>query len=150
MTNEGFYDLYILSYSYFSIADAIENSWVIICFPTPAYQDSNACRKELCFAEKKGKRIVPILTTPDWEPSSWLALTIASVPCFKWENIQPHDVEMKMPDLLQRLSNLATGNLSRTRVPMSRNFASEQRFQTDRPIRNLHSPEPTRSRSRPN
>lgn len=36
-----------------------------------------------------------------------------------------------MPDLLEHLYNLATGNVGRTRGAMSRNYASEPRFRTD-------------------
>jgi hypothetical protein len=105
MIDKKFCDLYSFNDIYSSIADAIENAWVFICFPTPAYQESNACRKELCFAERKGKKIIPIMTKPNWQPGRWLALSIASVPCFKWENVQPDEVSTRMPALLERLKS---------------------------------------------
>ncbi|CAF3476061.1 unnamed protein product [Rotaria socialis] len=136
------------------IADAMDNSWVFICFPTPAYQNSKACRAELCLAHKSGKNIIPIMTKSNWQPSSWLLMVIASVPYFKWENVQPNDVGARMPDLVQRLKNLATGTLSRTttrtRTTASRNSTSEPRPQIHRPDRLFDLSARERRRARPN
>jgi hypothetical protein len=138
------------NYVHFRIADAIEKSWVFICFPTPAYQESKDCRTELCFAKKNGKKIIPIMTKSNWQPGGWLAYTITSIPCFKWENVQPDDVITRMPDLLQRLSSLATGNLPRTIGSMSRNYTSEQRSTTTRSPRTPTSAQSETNRNRPN
>lgn len=86
------------------------------------------------------------MTKSDWQPSSWLALIIASIPCFKWENVQPDDVITRMPDLLQRLSAVATGNVSRRIGTMSRNYTSERRSQTDNPYRSTYSSRPSTDR----
>jgi hypothetical protein len=149
MIDKKFHQLYPFNYFHSRVADAIEKAWVFICFPTPAYQESDACRKELCLADRKKKKIIPIMTRPDWKPSSWLAYNIGSIPCFKWENVQPDDVVTRMPDLLQRLSNLATGNVSRIRGTMSRNYASEQTSRTNRSPRTPYSAEPIMDRSPP-
>jgi hypothetical protein len=106
-----------------SIADAIEKAWVFICFPTPAYQNSRTCRQELCFAEKKEKKIISIMTKSNWEPGSWLAFIIEGIPCLNWKNLGPHDLTTRMPDLLQRLRDLGTGSLPR----ITRNNQSEAR-----------------------
>ncbi|CAF1209265.1 unnamed protein product [Adineta steineri] len=70
----------------------------------------------------------------DWQPSSWLALVIASIPCFKWENVQPDYVKNRMPDLIQRLQEIASGNLPRTRGVVSRNYRSDPKPQMGRSI----------------
>ena len=72
------------------------------------------------------------MTKADWQPSSWLDYTIGSFRCFKWENIQPEEVAIRMPDLIQHLQSLVTGFVGRTRGILSRNYASPSRFQTDR------------------
>ena len=73
------------------------------------------------------------MTIPDWQPGSWLGYNIGSVRCFKWEDIQPENLEKKMVELLEHLYNLATGNVGRTGETMSRNYASEPRLRMDRP-----------------
>ena len=71
------------------------------------------------------------MTMPDWQPDSWLGLTIASMPCFKWENIQDDDIQTKMPELLQRLNNLTTGNFVRQRIRRTEQLPSATRDHSD-------------------
>jgi hypothetical protein len=90
------------------------------------------------------------MTKSNWQPTSWLAMVIASIPCFKWENVQPDNVATRMPDLMQRLNGLATGNLSRARGAISRNYASEPRLLADHPVRPSDSDQHQTDRTRPN
>lgn len=73
------------------------------------------------------------MTIPDWQPGSWLGYNTGSVRCFKWEDVRPDNLEIKMQDLLEHLYNLATGSVGRTGETMSRNYASEPRQRMDRP-----------------
>jgi len=90
------------------------------------------------------------MTKSNWRPSSWLALVLTSVPCFKWENVQPDDVEIKMPDLVQRLKDLATGNAPRTRGAISRDYTSESRPETNRLAQSPDSTQRKAGQTRPN
>ena len=79
------------------------------------------------------------MTKSRWQPSSWLGYAIASLPCFKWEDVHPLNVEEKMPDLLRRLIDLASGNISRRRVTTGRNYTSLSRSQPIRSSATLQS-----------
>ncbi len=61
------------------------------------------------------------MTKCNWQPDDWVDLIIGSFPPFKWEGIQPNEVATRMPELLQRLSDLSTGNRSRSRRGLLRN-----------------------------
>ncbi|CAF3486265.1 unnamed protein product [Rotaria sp. Silwood1] len=43
-----------------SMADGVENSWVVVCFLTQAYQDSKNCQAELTYAKEQRKSIIPV------------------------------------------------------------------------------------------
>jgi hypothetical protein len=55
-----------------AMAKAIEGSAiVIICF-SAKYRNSNACRLEAEYAEKRERPIIPIKVDPQYEPTGWL------------------------------------------------------------------------------
>jgi hypothetical protein len=90
------------------------------------------------------------MTKSNWRPSSWLAIVLTSVLYFQWENVQPDDVEIKMPDLVQHLKDLATENASRTRGAISRDYTSESRPETNRLAQSPDSTQRKAGQTRPN
>ena len=55
---------------YDSMAEGVQGARVIVCFMSPAYQESANCNLELKFAQQSGKPIVPVKLT-DFEATGW-------------------------------------------------------------------------------
>ena len=62
-----------------AMAEAIEESFVVIPFLTPQYQESTNCKLELNYAHNQNKLIVPVMVEPNWQPKRWLGFLSASV-----------------------------------------------------------------------
>lgn len=58
----------------FSLAKGIENAAVVCCFLTSEYEESEICKLELQYAQKRHKRIIPCILADIniWKPSAWL------------------------------------------------------------------------------
>jgi len=58
----------------------VDTSGIIVSFMTEKYQDSKNARRELSYANSKGKVILPVIAEEGFEPSSWLGVIISSAP----------------------------------------------------------------------
>jgi len=60
------------------MAGAIEESFVVIPFLTPQYQESTNCKLELNYAHNQNKLTVPVMVEPNWQPKRWLGFLVNS------------------------------------------------------------------------
>eukprot|EP00794_Sanderia_malayensis_P014660 gene14660-16186_t len=58
-------------------AEGVEGAAVVVIFMTQKYEKSRNCKKELNYAEHKGRKIVPVKLDPKYEPSGALGLIVA-------------------------------------------------------------------------
>ncbi len=93
----------------FSMSEIIENAWVVICLLTSAFQSSNECIRQLCFAQTHNTPIIPIIAESNWSPTGGLKYSISNIQSLKWGSVQPSDVATKMSELFLRLRTLFTG-----------------------------------------
>jgi len=59
-------DVHKLSIFIFSMATAVEDAAVVICFMTSKYQSNQFCQRELKYAADQRKPIILCLMRPDW------------------------------------------------------------------------------------
>eukprot|EP00794_Sanderia_malayensis_P019583 gene19583-21513_t len=59
------------------MAEGVEGSAVVVIFMTEKYSNSPSCKKELEYAEKKGKKIVPVKLDKNFEPDGALGILVA-------------------------------------------------------------------------
>ncbi|XP_072044654.1 uncharacterized protein [Amphiura filiformis] len=57
-----------------AMADAVQNSDVILICMTERYKDSKNCRSEASYAYKLHKKVIPLLLEKDYTPDGWLGL----------------------------------------------------------------------------
>ena len=62
---------------YDSMAEGVQGAACVICFMTPAYQDSANCKLELKFAQQSGVPIIPVMVQKNWRASDWLGIITA-------------------------------------------------------------------------
>ena len=62
---------------YDSMAAGVQGAACVICFMTPAYQDSANCKLELKFAQQSGVPVLPVMMAADYTPSGWLGIITA-------------------------------------------------------------------------
>jgi hypothetical protein len=62
---------------YDSMAEGVQNSWVLAAFMTQRYQDSQNCKLELKFAASTETPVVPVMLQPNWRASDWLGILTA-------------------------------------------------------------------------
>lgn len=96
---------------YFSLAEGVENSCILVCFLTPAYQDSEYCKKELRYASELHKPILPILVGSDdktkkWKPSQWLGFSITDLIYLDFTSIDQNNLESKGQQLIEKINSI--------------------------------------------
>jgi len=57
-----------------AMADAVDNSDIVIACISQGYHDSANCKRELVYASKQNKTVVFILMDKNYSPSGWLGL----------------------------------------------------------------------------
>eukprot|EP01046_Picozoa_sp_COSAG06_P021714 COSAG06_NODE_1644_length_8819_cov_13.898624_5_plen_1191_part_00 len=63
---------------YGSMAEGVSKAFVVVCFMSQAYQDSQNCRLELQFARQSGVPVLPVVMDPSpWRAGGWLGLITA-------------------------------------------------------------------------
>ena len=62
---------------YDSMAEGVQGAACVVCFMTPAYQDSANCKLELKFAQQSGVPVLPVMMAADYTPSGWLGIITA-------------------------------------------------------------------------
>ena len=102
--NHFFQDLW-LCYSFFSLAEGVENAAVVCYFMTPDYEKSDICKVELQYAQKRCKQIIPcMLNNRDaWEPSDWLKAITGQLEYVELHNISESNIRSKMRELINRI-----------------------------------------------
>ena len=93
------------------MADGVQNSSVLVCFLTPAYQESANCKKELTYAMQLKKTIIPCLVgaadQPGWRPTDWLGLSIADLLYLDFSTITEDTMAIKFDELIDKIHALA-------------------------------------------
>ena len=88
---------------YDSMAEGVQNAAVMVCFMTPAYQDSKNCALELKFAAQIGVPIVPVMLQEDFAASGWLGILTAGLLWTRlWDpSTHAEDIESLMQQVLK-------------------------------------------------
>jgi hypothetical protein len=82
---------------YDSMAKAVSNASVVVCFMSQAYQNSSNCMLEVKFAKQSGVEIVPVLMQgAGWKASGWLGLLTAGALCARTA-ISRHPISACLP-----------------------------------------------------
>ncbi|KAH3753039.1 hypothetical protein DPMN_187669 [Dreissena polymorpha] len=61
-----------------SMAEAVENSSIVLICMSRKYKESPYCRSEAEYAYELGKTIIPLKTEPNYKPDGWLGLICAA------------------------------------------------------------------------
>ncbi|CAF5114388.1 unnamed protein product, partial [Rotaria sp. Silwood1] len=64
---------------YTAMAKAVEQSEIVLFGMTEKYRQSDNCRKELTYACKKRKRLIPLRLQEKYDPDGWLGLISAEL-----------------------------------------------------------------------
>ncbi|UJR20496.1 hypothetical protein I4U23_023624 [Adineta vaga] len=62
-----------------TIAEAIENSEVVLICMSSTYKESSVCKSEATYAVKRGCHIIPLVMTPQYKADGWLGLVTSSL-----------------------------------------------------------------------
>jgi hypothetical protein len=67
-----------------SMSQGVQACSVMVCFLTPAYQNSANCKRELTYALRHGRAIIPCMVGSkeqggNWKASDWLGMSIADI-----------------------------------------------------------------------
>ncbi|CAF4265604.1 unnamed protein product, partial [Rotaria sp. Silwood2] len=92
-----------------SMAEAVEDAEVVCCFMTEKYQKSALCDKELTYADRLGKRIIPCLLVDKhvWEPSGWLGLITSRLQYVNFSKTTKANRRVKVNELIARIKTQA-------------------------------------------
>jgi hypothetical protein len=92
------------------MSEGVENCSVLVCFLTPAYQNSENCKRELNYALEAGTPVIPCIVgtkeqTVKWRPTGWLGMGIASVLYLDFNGLENNDAKFqtRCNELLQRI-----------------------------------------------
>ncbi|CAF1140557.1 unnamed protein product [Adineta ricciae] len=87
---------------YKSMAKGVENAFVVYCFMSPEYQESDNCKLELKYAQTRRKRIIPCIVTDTqgWKPSDWLGLITAGLLYVNFKDYSEKQIELKTKELI--------------------------------------------------
>ncbi|CAF4095605.1 unnamed protein product [Rotaria sordida] len=64
---------------YTAMAKAVEQSQIVLFGMTEKYRQSDNCRKELTYACKQRKRLIPLRLQEKYDPNGWLGLISAEL-----------------------------------------------------------------------
>ncbi|CAF1373813.1 unnamed protein product [Rotaria sp. Silwood1] len=95
-----------------SMAAAVQNSAVVVCFLTQKYQDSQNCKEEFKYARKKNKPTIPCLIEAGWKPEGWLDMGVSDLLYIDFNKIKENssNFEDKCEELLKKIKQLAKTN----------------------------------------
>jgi hypothetical protein len=90
------------------MSQGVENCAVLVCFLTPAYQNSLNCQSELRYALERQKQIIPCIVGSKeqgvkWQPTDWLGLKISRYLYLDFSNVNAENFQSKCQQLLQRI-----------------------------------------------
>jgi len=88
-----------------AMADAVENSCVVLCAISDAYKNSAACRVEGEYAYTLKKPVIPILVEADYRASGWLGALLGTK---LWYDVSTPDLlTASLPKLMPELEKAA-------------------------------------------
>ncbi|CAM4850698.1 unnamed protein product, partial [Rotaria magnacalcarata] len=89
-----------------ALANAVENSYVVLLCFNSAYAASEYCRKEACYAIEKRIPYIPSRMEAAFDPTGWLGITIADhVYC---DFSSPNDFNKALEKLMRQIKNFET------------------------------------------
>ncbi|CAF2156444.1 unnamed protein product, partial [Rotaria magnacalcarata] len=89
-----------------ALANAVENSYVVLLCFNSAYAASEYCRKEACYAIEKRIPYIPCRMEAEFDPTGWLGITIADhVYC---DFSSPNDFNKALEKLMRQIKNFET------------------------------------------
>ncbi|XP_071789449.1 uncharacterized protein [Asterias amurensis] len=88
-----------------AMAEAVENSAVVLVALSRKYKDSHNTRTEATYAYKQNIPIVPLLVEKDYSADGWLGALVGTLLYFKF--FEDAQLEQNLPYLVQELGNRA-------------------------------------------
>jgi hypothetical protein len=92
------------------MSKGIENCSVLVCFLTPAYQNSPNCKREQNYALQINIPIIPcIIGTEEegirWKATGWLSMSISSILYLDFTDLENNDAKFQIQcqELLRRI-----------------------------------------------
>jgi hypothetical protein len=106
------------------MAQAVEDAKVVCCFMTPEYQKSDACKKELTYADNLKKRIIPcvLVDKKKWWPTGWLGFIITGKQYINFCDISDANIRTKVSDLIARIKSEPTAAAAQSLPSSSKLF----------------------------
>jgi len=83
-----------------SMADAIENAYLVMVFMTAKYKESPNCRKECEYADGQGVPICYIMAEENYKPNGWLGIQLGKAIWIRAWSISVADASL--PSLMER------------------------------------------------
>ncbi|UJR13105.1 hypothetical protein I4U23_000129 [Adineta vaga] len=95
---------------FLSMSKGVQNCYALICFLTPAYQNSANCKKELTYALEIGTPVIPCIIGSKeegikWKPTGWLGMGITNLIYLDFSQIDDKNFENKCKELIQRINS---------------------------------------------
>jgi hypothetical protein len=94
-----------------SMSQGVQACSVMVCFLTPAYQNSANCKRELTYALRHGRAIIPCMVGSkeqggNWKASDWLGMSIADILYLDFCGLENNDAKFKIQcgELLKRIN----------------------------------------------
>ena len=88
-----------------SLADGVENAVVICCFVTPYYGESENCKLEVEYAQKRGKPLIPcnLGNASTWKPTDWLRSITTGNIWVDFHDVSESNIGLKIRELVGRI-----------------------------------------------
>lgn len=90
------------------MAEAVEDSRVVLICYSQAYKNSNNCQDEAEYAKTLKKKIIPVLMQEGYKPDGWLGFIVGSKRYYDLSNKK--SFELNMPALLKEINDSAEAN----------------------------------------
>jgi hypothetical protein len=83
------------------MAEGIENSSCVIACISEFYQKSDYCQKELAYAIKIKKPIIPVIVQEGYDPRGWVGVAVANIKYYKITNEE--ELQRVLPEIIERV-----------------------------------------------
>ncbi|XP_053407665.1 uncharacterized protein LOC123547444 [Mercenaria mercenaria] len=90
-----------------AMADAVENSKIVLVCMSRKYKNSPNCRAEANYAFQKKRQIIPLKMERGYEPDGWLGFIIGTLKYYEFSGHYPFDAKVK--ELIRGLQTAYTG-----------------------------------------
>lgn len=85
------------------IAEAIENSEVVLVCMSDTYKQSSVCKSEATYAAKRGCHIIPLVMTPHYKADGWLGFLTSALIYVDFKKVAFDNAFAQLKNQMQRM-----------------------------------------------